>query len=287
MKIILKNEQIIAELNTLGGAIESLRDAETGVEHVWPYDSSVWPRRTSICFPICSVLKDGCYMHNGKTYSLPMHGFLREMDMQVIFQQPDHLLLRCESGDWSRKVYPFDFTFELVQYLEGRSLIVEYHVTNTGSEDLPFSVGSHYTYYLPQEQKACSYLFSEAQHAGTLIIEGGAVARKSPDRLNGTLALSMDGLFENGSSIFEAADLNTEYIAITADSKPFTIVAYEGFPYVVLWAPKGGNSSFACIEAWAGIADYVGHDGILLHKKGIQIAAPGQTLTFRQKISIC
>ena len=86
MIITLKNDQVIAQLNTLGGAIESLCDAKDGKEHSWPYDAAVWPRRTSICFPICSLLKNGSYTHQGKTYQLPMHGFLRECDMQVVLQ---------------------------------------------------------------------------------------------------------------------------------------------------------------------------------------------------------
>ena len=287
VKITLKNDQIIAQLSTLGGAIESLRDLKTGEEHVWPYDASVWPRRTSICFPICSVLKNGSYIHDGQTYALPMHGFLREMDMQVVSQQQDRLVLRCESNDWTREMYPFDFAFELVQYLEDRSLIVEYRISNTGSEALPFSTGCHYTYRLPVAQNACSYLFSAAQHAGSLEIEDGEVVRKSADIFQGASTLSMNGLFDTGSKIFETEDLSTDFIAIAVDGKPFTTVAYEGFPYVVLWAPKGGNSPFACIEAWAGIADCAGHDGLLLHKKGIQIIAPNETRTFRQRISIC
>ena len=286
MRITLKNDQIIAELSTLGGAIESLRDAKTGAEHIWPYDASVWARRTSICFPICSLLKDGSYTHDGQTYELPMHGFLREMDMQVIEQQESRAVLRCEADERTRKIYPFDFQFDLVQALEGRSLAVEYRVTSTGAEALPFSVGCHYTYQLPQAQEMCSYLFSGPQHAGKLEIEGGAVVRKTPDALNGASSLSMDGLFDVGSNIFETADLATDFVAIAADGKPFTTVSWEGFPYLVLWAPRGGGSPFACIEAWAGMADYAGHDGVLLHKKGIQIAKPGETLTFRQKITI-
>ena len=285
MIITLRNEQIIAEVNTLGGAIESLRDANSGEEHSWPYDAAVWPRRTSICFPICSLLENGTYTHLGQTYTMPMHGFLRECDMQVISQKEDHAVFAFESNEWSKAMYPFDFRFELEQHLDGRSLVVDYHITNTGDEALPFSVGSHYPYLLPGPQKTCCFLFSEEQHAGRLVMHNGVVAHKTADVLKGARLLSMDGLFDDGASIFERSDLTTESVSIGTDGKSFTRVESEGFPYLVLWGKK--DEAFACIETWAGMADYAGHDSELLHKKGIQIAQPGHTLSFRQRITIC
>lgn len=286
MRITLRNEALVAELSTLGGAIESLRDRRTGREHIWPYDANVWPRRTSICFPICSALRGGNYAYQGARYSLPMHGFLRECDLQLVSCWEDRAVMRYAANGWTRKMYPFAFQFELVQHLVGRGLAVEYRVTNLGDGPLPFSVGSHYAYGLPGKQSRCSFLFSGAQHAGRLELADGVVVGKSADFFRGASRLSMRGLFEDGSKIFETADLATDYIAVGTQEAPFTIVEYEGFAYTVLWAPRGGNSPFACVEAWAGMADDAGHTGELLKKKGIQIAQPGQTRVFRQTISI-
>ena len=55
MILTLENEFLRVALNTFGGAIESMVNKRTGTDHYWHYDPAVWPRRTAICFPICTA----------------------------------------------------------------------------------------------------------------------------------------------------------------------------------------------------------------------------------------
>ena len=50
--------------------------------------------------------------------------------------------------------------------------------------------------------------------------------------------------------------------------------SFPGFPYLGLWAAKGGD--FVCIEPWCGIADPEGTDQLLNHKEGINKLAAGE-----------
>ena len=286
MKIRLENEFLCAEVSTRGGAIESIVSKRDGREHCWTYDPALWPRRTSICFPICSVLRGGTYTHQGKSYELPAHGFMRDCEFETVVQEKDRVVMVCTDTEATRLCYPFAFRFELEERLEDSTLVVEYRISNPGAQPLYFSVGSHYTYALPAPQKACCYRFTSPQHARRLLLEGGVVQGKGESALSGAQVLSMDGLFDVSSSIFETADLHTEHIAIGTADGDFTRVSYSGFPYTVLWAPKGNDSPFACIEAWAGMADYAGRDSEIAHKEGIQTALPGEMKNYVQRIAV-
>lgn len=286
MIITLRSDRIEAEINTMGGAIESIRNIADNEEHYWQYDDKVWPRRTSICFPICGKLPDGKYIHEGREYEMPMHGFLREKDMQVISCADSVLVLGFESDDSTRKIYPFDFYFELTTRAVGYTLEVTYTIRNTGGTDMFYSTGSHYTYKLPANERDCFYYFSKPQNAGRFLPENGIFVAKSHDIFHGTGRLSMDGLFEPPSVIMDLSEVDSEYIGIGTDNHVFTKVKEKGFPYVVLWAKTQEDCPFACIEYWAGMAEFIGNDGEISHKKGIQCLAPNREQSFRQIIDI-
>lgn len=285
MILTLENEFLRVALNTFGGAIESMVNKRTGTDHCWHYDPAVWPRRTAICFPICSALRGGIFTHHGRTYALPMHGFLRERNLGVISCGQQNAVMEFISDAATRACYPFDFRFELEQRLEENTLVVIYRVSNPGKEPLPFSIGSHYTYALPAAPQCCRYRFSAPQSAPGLLLNGGVVQGKGSDVFGGASELPMNISHGASSRIFETADLSTDYIAIGTDAGDFTRVRYRDFPYTVLWHPVGPDSPFACIEAWAGMADYEGSSGEITEKKGIQTAFPGETKTFMQRIT--
>ena len=285
MKIEVKSDGISAVLNTEQGAIESILDDQSR-EHYWEYDSAVWPRRTAVCFPICGTLIDGKYRVGEKEYELPNHGFLREKDLKVECQTRDRLVLSLEQSEQTKKVYPYDFRFELEYRAEGNRLIATYRVTNPAREDLLFSVGAHYTYALPAPQAECFYMFDRPQTLGAFgAVEGGVSLEKKP-LLENEDRLSMNELFENGAKMLDMRDVTSTTIGIGTAGKLFTSVESIGFPYVILWAPGGNRSPFACIEPWAGLADLKGHDQVFAHKKGIQGAKPGQTREFIQIITV-
>ena len=246
MKIRIRSSEIEVWLDTVAGIIHSIRDVKSGREHYWRYDPAVWSRRTSICFPICGRLIDDSYRYGGKTYSLPPHGFLREREMQIIHRCDDSVTMSLEDDAETRLVYPFSFVFTLTQRVRGRTLEIIYDVKAPEERGLLFSVGSHYTYALPAPQEECCFQFSKVQDAGRYLLKDGFVAGQSADIFGGMDKLSMDGLFDDTSTILEMKDLDTDYIAISTKDKIFTALEYEGFDHLVLWAPKGGHMAMDC-----------------------------------------
>lgn len=290
MTINLENDKIKVTLSTYAGYIESIVNKETSYEHWWRYDSKFWPRRTSICFPICGSLVDGEYIYQGKTYQMPMHGFLREKEFTLVEQGDNRVVMEHVSNEDTYAIYPFNYKFTLIQEVLDNSLIISYLVENIGKDDMYYSVGSHYTYNVPivdtEKQQDYHYKFGGPQNAGKFIMTDGVVSGKTSDIFSGKSTLDISGLFEDGSTILELSDINPKHIAIESKRDgSFTKVAFDGFSYCVLWAPKG-ISPFACIEPWTGLPDQTGHDKDIVKKLGITKLEKGMSNKYVQTITV-
>ena len=112
-----------------------------------------------ILFPICGNLPNNQYTHNQKSYTLPQHGFAREMPWQVIDQNTDSgasLTLRLTSNSATKKVYPFDFEVDFIYQLQGDHLSITQRYTNLSSEKMPFSTGLH-PYFWVKDKSQLSF----------------------------------------------------------------------------------------------------------------------------------
>jgi galactose mutarotase-like enzyme len=112
-----------------------------------------------ILFPICGNLPNNQYTHNQKSYTLPQHGFAREMPWQVIDQNTDSgasLTLRLTSNSATKKVYPFDFEVDFIYQLQGDHLSITQRYTNLSTEKMPFSTGLH-PYFWVKDKSQLSF----------------------------------------------------------------------------------------------------------------------------------
>jgi len=290
MYITLENDSLLAVLSTEGGALERIFNKKTNNEHIWKYDKSEWARRTSVCFPICGRLLENEYIIDSIMYSLPMHGFLREKNLDILSQTGSSAVLQCRSDDITLRSYPFAFTLTLAVELVGNQLGIVYEVRNETARTMYYSIGSHYTFKVPLSGKEtlADYFFDlqHIQNAGRLLYTDGFVSGKSDDFFRGRSRLDLQGLFENGSVAFELKDLRGSQFILKSRRSPFqTAVSMKNFSHLVLWAPSP-TASFVCIEAWAGIPDTVDHNKILSEKKGILSLAAGGVCRHEQQIEI-
>ncbi len=282
---VIENDKVKVTMEELGAVVLSIINKEDGSEHFWQWDPEIWPRRTAVCFPICGGLIDGEYTYEGKTYSLPMHGFVRETLGSLTVVSPDHAYLSYSDTPETRGVYPFGFSVVIDVSLDGCSLVIKYIVKNTGSVAMPYSMGAHYTYGLPADIKDCEYIFSAPQNAISYSQDSGRITGyENASAFDGKL-LHMDHLFDIAAKIYKVEDLNTSYIGIGTGGKIFTKVEFSGFKNVVLWG-KGPNSPFACIEPWDGIGDWFDHSKNILEKRDISLLEPGCEKTYTQKVTV-
>ena len=266
MLYILENENIKVEISSHGATIEKIINKKTGNNHYWDYDKEIWPRRTSVCFPICGVLAQGKYLLNGVEYAVEPHGFLREMDLEAAVVEEDKLCLVAKSNEWTKGMYPYEFLFEIT-FIIKEELTIIYDVHNFGDSEMLFSTGSHYTYSVPIN-KADDY----AQY---YVVAGEK-----------TLYLK-DDVFANGPIVVPATEIPENKVSIkNLQSDSETEVSFENFPYCVIWS-KPGVQPFVCIEPWAGLADDVNKTNLDFYKKNeIKILAPKATERFTQIVKI-
>ncbi len=290
MNVTLENGYLEVLLMSNGGTINKIRNKKTGLDYYWDYNSKIWPRRTSVCFPICGNLTDDQYVYGGKTYSLPAHGFLREKDLNLLYSNYASASFSLTSDETTKPIYPFDFRFLINYELDRNALIVRYVVKNTGSGIMYYSVGSHYTYRVPFCQKesfeSYQYTFAGPQKAGKVELENGQVSGITDDIFHGRDYLSIQGVFGAGSTILRCDDLTQNRIGIQSQSSGAKVeVSFDGFSHVILWAPYNG-APFACIEPWAGMVDAKTDNRDITHKLGIVSLEAGATRTYTQIISV-
>jgi galactose mutarotase-like enzyme len=273
----IENQLLTATINAKGAELTSIISQETGLEYMWNGDPAFWAKHSPILFPIVGQLKNNTYLHQGKSYQLPRHGFARERQFAVQEQKEDEITFVLHDDEGSTKVYPFSFELRVKYVLKENALGVGYMVKNTGDEDLYFSIGAHPAFAVPLE-KGLHYTdyylsFEKKETAARWPISPDGLIETTPQPfLNSTqLALSKE-LFAKDAVVFK--HLGSSIVSLQSDKGKHGVrMDYPGFPFIGFWAAK--NADFVCIEPWCGIADSVNSNQQLSEKEGINKLPPG------------
>ncbi len=260
MQYHIQNEHLSAGISSLGAEIRSLKDRQSGEEFIWQINPEVWGSSAPVLFPAIGSLKDGYVLHKGEKYALPKHGIIRN-NQDLKFQQisDSECSFSLESSPATAKLYPFEFRFRVSYKLEGRRLIMEYHIENLGDELMPFICGGHTAYALPLKDgfRLNDYQVqfptpAESIEALTLAESGLLGSRKRNFPLEkGALVLNQD-IFKEDALIF--ANVNCEEVILKKPGQQSDLrIVFKGYPHLALWAKPGAD--YVCIEPWLGLPD--------------------------------
>jgi galactose mutarotase-like enzyme len=188
-------------------------------------------------------------------------------------------LLRLCSSDATLAVYPFPFELDVCIELHAATLTLLATVRNTGSEDLPGSLGFHpgFRWPLDPRQPRTGHMLEFEVPEPAPVRRIGPDGLLLPDRLptpvrGRRLALN-DALFHDDVLIFDQLQSRTvTYGALDADG-PRLDVAFPDATHLGVWSRPG--APFLCIEPWIGVTDPAGFGGELWDKPGIFRIAPG------------
>ena len=131
MNYKIQNGILTAEISDLGGELLSLAD-KSGVEYIWQGDAKYWNERSPILFPYCCRLFEGHYTYKGEKFFGEIHGFVRKMHFSPVEIAESYIILKVVSNEETKKLYPFDFEFELKYALKENTLKCDITVKNTG-----------------------------------------------------------------------------------------------------------------------------------------------------------
>ena len=277
--VIIENSLLKAQINPQGAELISLFHKEIQLEYMWSGDPAFWGKHSPVLFPIVGTLKENKYEYNGTSYEMGRHGFARDRVFEVEEKKEDSVCFLLKSDADSRSIYPFEFEFRVRYQLRKAQLNVTYEVTNTGKEEMLFSVGGHPAFALPLSEDTeygDYYLeFEKTETADRWPISADGLIENQPIPLmenSQQLPISKE-LFQKDALVFKG--LNSTEVAIRSDKTDHGLwFDFADFPYLGIWAAK--NADFICIEPWCGIADSVDSNQQLKDKEGINILPSGE-----------
>lgn len=134
--------------------VETLRDPTKNVRGGIP-----------VLFPTPGKLARDEWAHAGRRGSMKQHGFARNLPWVVVESRSNAAVLAMSSNDATRAQYPWDFDFAMTFTLRGSSLRLDQQVTNRSATPMPFGVGFHPYFWVPDADKKHARITTAAKQA--------------------------------------------------------------------------------------------------------------------------
>jgi len=280
MIVTLESTVLKIAIKSKGAELCNVVRKDNGLEYIWRGDPAVWGKTSPVLFPIVGTLKDNTYFYNGEHYTLSRHGFARDAEFEIVEQKQQKVSFLLKDSAASFVNYPFHFELILTYELDNDLLKTSYEVRNTGKDNMYFSLGAHPAFKVPLTEGSVYedyYLeFDHIENADRWPISKDGLIEHIPIHFfNNSSRIDLNrNLFREDALVFK--HLQSCQVSLITDINAHGLHFYfEGFPYLGLWAAKGGD--FVCIEPWCGIADSVDHNQQLTHKEGIEELTDGNT----------
>ncbi len=271
--VTLKNEAMTVTIKEQGAEMTSVL-AANGTEYLWHADPAFWGKHAPVLFPICSGLINGEYHYEGKTYSLPKHGYAWTKLFEVESATETEATFLLRDDEESRVNYPFAYELRITYRLNGDTIEVAYDVTNPAEKPLYMSIGAHEAYACPEGVGEYEIVFPEAE----TLYSSYNISTSNDKKLildNSKVFPLNEELFFNDSLNFRDGSKSNSLILRNKETGRGVEVVYEGFDHLLLWQPK--HAPFLCVEPWCGFPDVMGHDGDISKKFGIHCVKAGET----------
>ena len=280
MTTTIKNGNLSAEIKHFGAELISLKTNQNK-EYIWEGNPEFWGKHSPILFPIVGTLKDNSFYYNGMEYHLSRHGFARDMEFELIDVTQNSATFSIQSFEETLKVYPFEFELQLIYTLEENNLSIAYKVINKGKSTMPFSIGAHPAFALPNHFENYAIAFEKEESLEYYLLENDLISNqtKKLEVQNKQIPLNYE-LFKKDALIFKTLQSNS--LTILENENPILRVHFEDFPSLGIWTKM--NAPFLCIEPWFGYSDTNENSGNLFEKEGIQVLE--SNATFHSKFSI-
>jgi len=273
----IENRHLKINIHPKGAELQSIYHKDHKLEYMWNGDPAFWAKHSPLLFPIVGTLKEDTYIYQDKTYSLPRHGFARDMEFEAEEQGPDAITLLLKSNETTKANYPFDFELRVTYQLAPKGLATTYSVKNLSSGDMYFSIGGHPAFKVPLVPGTAYTDYTlEFENKETSprwpITKEGLIEKPPKPLLRSTRYLPLNKeLFLEDALVFK--NLSSTTIALKSEkTERGLLFDFTDFPFLGIWAAK--NADFVCIEPWCGIADSFDTTQQLTEKEGINKLAP-------------
>ena len=282
MNTTISNKRLSASIKHTGAELFSLTDNQNK-EYIWNGNPDFWPKHSPILFPIVGSLKDETYKLEQKEYHLSRHGFARDMEFQLIEKTESSATFSLLYNEETLQKYPFNFELQIIYQLQENKLTIRYKVINIGETQMPFSIGAHPAFALPEKFSNYSIQFEKEEKLEYSLLEEGLISNTTATLETSNSAVLLNyKLFENDALVFKTLQSNS--LTIFENSKPYLKVDLENFPSLGIWTKE--NAPFICIEPWFGYSDTLEKSGDLFKKEGIVLLEANQIFNAEFSIQV-
>lgn len=286
----LSNGILEIEVSPLGAELQSLRKVTSNFEYIWTADPTYWDRHAPVLFPTVGHVWEHQFRVDGHIYPMGQHGFARDRNFEVIRSADRELTLRQESDEETLKLYPFPYRLEIEYTLLRNVLTVTWRVENIGERDMPFHIGAHPGFNLPDykdEDTVHGYMdFNVSDKLVSTVIEpGGYTGESTFDVPLSAGRLALTGKTFECDTILDRTERLNRVTLYNKKGHAHLTVCFD-MPILALWAPNGGQAPFVCIEPWMGCCDPTGYCGEMKDRPYTTVLAPGEVFTTSYKIIV-
>ena len=280
MEITLSCGNSSARIISKGAELKSY--IADGKELMWCADEKYWGKTSPFLFPMIGNLRNGKTVINGKEYSISKHGFARDNEF-VVENIADHTaVLSFESNDKTLESFPFDFKVTITYTLTEKTLEIAYAVENRSGGKMPYCIGAHPAFACDKAFDSYKLVFAENETVNSPVMN--LETRMWGDnnrikRLDNSKEYSLNySLFDNDCVYFDT--IKSKSCSLVSGSEGVK-VSWDGFETLGVWTPDHKEAPFVCIEPWCGCDDYDTDIGVFSEKRGIQLAAQGETKNYK------
>lgn len=272
----IKVSNIGAELTSIKfNGIEKLHDGKT-----------FWDRQAPILFPTVGRLKNNKTIINNKEYTIPQHGFAKDMVFEVVEEQQNKKTYKTKSNEETLKMYPFKFELYITYEINDDELFVEYKVINNEKDrEMLFGIGGHPGFKLELSQNEYYFeLEKQENDVSFMEVEGNCISNEPSENLleNGKIINIKKDSFINDAIMMKKLLSNKVTLKQKKDNKKILEFNFGEFPILAIWSVP--EASFICLEPWYNYADRTIETGYFKDKEGIIKLKPKQR--FNCKFSV-
>ena len=195
----------------------------------------LWPRCAPLLFPIVGALAGDTLRHRGVNYTLPKHGFARDLNFEAETLTTTACTLSLTECPATLVAYPFPFRLSVTYTLAATSLRMDLALANPGPEPLPASLGLHPAFRWPLAPglpKAAHRLVFAAPEPGPLRrinAQGLLTEVAHPTPITDRSLPLREALFEDDALIF--LEPQSRSLRFEVPDGPALSLAWEGFPH--------------------------------------------------------
>lgn len=269
----IKNSYLTAQFKSVGAELISLKSSK-GLEYIWQRDPYYWNGSAPVLFPIVGNLRNRKTIIKDKSYTMNIHGFLRDQQFEVLHQTEDEIsFVNTYSAD-TLSIYPFKYKIIISYFLIDNLLRTKYYIINEYEELLPFNIGGHPAFNCP----LYSYeMFSDY----TIYFENEETFSSPRIEKNGTLNFDVVSCrYQNLKSLslnHKLFDIDTiiiprvksKFVSLLNKNKKGINFYFPRFITLAIWSPTKKEAPFVCLEPWIGYGDRYNTDYDFMKKDNL------------------